>query len=74
MTRRERVEQLVAEGKLTALEARVLLENLPPQDPPEGAGATEPLGARAQPVPIGDRPPPAPNPSFQPLFVFIQEA
>ncbi|WP_027894071.1 hypothetical protein [Calidithermus chliarophilus] len=60
MTRRERVEQLVAEGKLTALEARVLLENLPPQDPLEGAGATEP--------------PPAPNPSFQPLFVFIQEA
>lgn len=70
MSRRERIQRLVAEGRLTAEEARVLLEALPTFDPLEGAGVTEP--------------PPAPNPSpsqressiqsFQPLFVFIQEA
>lgn len=82
MSRREHIQQLVAESKLTPYEARILLEALlreesSPSAPLEGAGVTEPPPA---PDPSPRRTEPALSrresspQSFQPLFVFIQEA
>lgn len=86
MSRREHIQQLVAEGKLTPYEARILLEALcreesSPSAPLEGAGVTEPPPAPnpsprcAEPAPSRRESATGSSPqSFQPLFVFIQEA
>jgi hypothetical protein len=74
MNPHERIQQPLAEGRLTADEARGLLEALPASDPLEGAGVTEPPPA---PDPSPRRTEPLPSEaavSFQsllPLLIFI---